>query len=173
MTALRAQGRRKLGRGGGRGGSLAGRGGNEEGARARDLEGRGSRDGQPPPLQAGGKDDVTTLPAGGGTSVFFPPPKPLGLVVVGSSPKSSGGLAPPRGRRGGWGSKAGSVPSTPHCACSGRGRCRVPAPCGSQLQRDWEGSLRSKPSLATSWIPSLNFEDRGTRVSLALWAPGG
>lgn len=46
-------------------------------ARARDSEGRGSRDGQPPPLQAGGRGDVTTLPAGGGTSVFFPP----GLVL--------------------------------------------------------------------------------------------
>lgn len=45
----------------------------EGGARARDSEGRGSRDGQPPPLQAGCRGDVTTLPAGGGTSVFFPP----------------------------------------------------------------------------------------------------
>lgn len=48
-------------------------GGGGGGARARDSEGRGSRDGQPPPLQAGCKGDVTTLPAGGGTSVFFYP----------------------------------------------------------------------------------------------------
>lgn len=50
------------------------------GARARDSEGRGSRDGQPPPLQAGGRGDVTTLPAGGGTSVFFLPGLLLSLL---------------------------------------------------------------------------------------------
>lgn len=165
-----------MGRGGGRGGSLAG-----GGARARDSEGRWSRDGQPPPLQAGCR--VTSPPCLQGVALPFSFPQGCSsasgtLRGLSSRPRLSGGLAATGFERPARGAKAGARRplDSPHCAFSGRGQCRVPAPCGSQLHQGGEDSVRSRQSLATSWILSPDFEVRGTRVSLArlaLWAPGG
>lgn len=54
--------------------------GGGEGARARDSEGRGSRDGQPPPLQAGGR--VTSPPCLQGVALPFSSPQAAALKAL-------------------------------------------------------------------------------------------
>lgn len=126
---------------------------------------------------------VTSPPCLQGVALPFSFPQGCSLASgtlrgLSSRPRSSGGLVATGFGRPARGAKAGARRplDSPHCAFSGRGRCRVPAPCGSQLQQGGEDSVRSRLSLATSWILSPDFEVRGTRVSLAglaLWAPGG